>query len=278
MQEDAGYEYIAQPNQNRFRFRNQIRYNAQSMRSDEIDSSATLILGFGDSVINGGLQTEQDSLATSILSENLSEMLGEKCQFLNISAESWGPDNCFAYLNEHGHFGAKYIYLFVSSHDAYDVMRFQKVVDIDESYPSSQHVSAIAELFSRYFIPRIVKAVGLKKPSVVEEGDQEFNSGFSSFVDYASANSIPLVIYLHAEIDELKAGSYNEQGEKIIHFADRNGIPIIKDLELDLGSQEFSDYIHVNETGQRNIAHRVLDSFEESVFILDDLDGEVVAR
>ena len=136
IREDADFEYIAQPNQDRFRFRNHIKYNSFSMRSEAVDSAAVLILGFGDSVINGGVLTDQDSLATTILSDSLTKIHRNKIQFLNVSAGSWGPDNCFAYLKKYGDFGAKSIYLFVSSHDAYDNMNFEKIVDVSESLPS----------------------------------------------------------------------------------------------------------------------------------------------
>jgi hypothetical protein len=67
-QESDKFEYIAQPNQHRFRFKKHVRYNEYSMRSDSLSASDSIrILGFGDSVLNGGVQTEQDSLATSII-------------------------------------------------------------------------------------------------------------------------------------------------------------------------------------------------------------------
>ena len=144
--ESAKYEYIAQPSQDRFRFRNTIKYNSLSMRSEEIDTAAILILGFGDSVINGGVQTDHGSLATTILSDTLTKLYNKKVQFLNIAMGSWGPDNCYAYLNEHGDLGARHIFLFVSSHDAYDNMTFEKIVDHHESYPSSQYPLALIEL------------------------------------------------------------------------------------------------------------------------------------
>ena len=37
-------------------------------RSDEPDTTKTIILGLGDSVLNGGVQTPQDSLATTMFS------------------------------------------------------------------------------------------------------------------------------------------------------------------------------------------------------------------
>ncbi|RYG41984.1 MAG: hypothetical protein EOO01_23975, partial [Chitinophagaceae bacterium] len=96
--ENKNYEYIPQPNQHRFRFRNHVDYNSFSMRSDEPDTSAYIILGFGDSVINGSVMVDQDSVATSLLSKTLSNAFRRKFQVLNISAGSWGPDNDYAYL------------------------------------------------------------------------------------------------------------------------------------------------------------------------------------
>ena len=159
MKEDPDFEYIAQPDQKRFRFRNNVQYNSLSMRGEEVDTTAVIILGFGDSVLNGGVQTDQDCLASTLLSDTLTRLKGEKVQFLNISAGSWGPDNCFAYLKKNGNFGATHIILFVSSHDAYDNMTFQKHVDVHESFPSNQYRFAIWELVERYLYPRIKKVV-----------------------------------------------------------------------------------------------------------------------
>ena len=89
--ESDRYEYIFAPNQNRHRFGNHIIYNSYSQRSQEPDSNKTIVLGLGDSVINGGVQTDHGDLATTIASN-------DTLQILNISAGSWGPDNCAAYL------------------------------------------------------------------------------------------------------------------------------------------------------------------------------------
>lgn len=264
--EDSGFEYIAKPNQDLFRFRKHVKYNAESMRSDAIDSKSTKILGFGDSVINGGVLTDQDSLATSILSDTLSKLRNKKIQFLNISAGSWGPDNCYAYLKKHGNFGAKSFFLFVSSHDAYDTMDFQKVVGVHESYPNKQPPSALFEILDRYIIPRIKKM--LKKSSSNKEDllinkkkdNSVFNPGFNSFLLYTKANKIQLTIYLHADIEELKKGNYNEQGQKIIKFANDNKITIIKDLENNLNLSDFRDDIHLNSKGQKKIATTIIKS------------------
>ena len=102
-----------------------------------LDSTKIIILGLGDSVLFGGLQSDQDSIATSIFTNE-----EKKYQMLNISSGIWGPDNCAAYLKEKGFFNAKKMFLVVSSHDAYDNMNFSPVVGVHKSYPNRQYTLA----------------------------------------------------------------------------------------------------------------------------------------
>ena len=152
--ESDSYEYIACANQDGYRFGNHYRCNSYSQRSEEIDSTKTIVLGLGDSVIFGGVMTDQDSLATSLFSKETG------MQMLNISAGSWGPDNCAAYLKEFGLFGAKAMFILVSSHDAHDNMDFQKVVGVHASYPDKNYKFAWGELMCRYLIPRLLRFLG----------------------------------------------------------------------------------------------------------------------
>ncbi len=269
IREDPDYEYIAQPTQHRVRFGNHILYNKESMRSNEVDNTAVKVLIFGDSVVNGGTLTDQDSLATTILSDTLSKYYDKKIQFLNISAGSWGPDNGYAYLKKHGDFGAKFIFLFVNSHDAYDNMNFEKIVGVNESFPNKQYTSAWYELIARYLLPKLGWVnngasvnrdnLGINKK---QKGSQ-FNSGFESFLSYCRIRSIPLAIYLHADNKELKVGRYNEQGQEIIRFAEKNHLPIIKDLGEGLEHAYFRDDIHLNNQGQKLICKNILRFFIE---------------
>lgn len=277
MKEDPDFEYIAQPNQKRFRFRNHIIYNSLSMRSEEVDNSSIKILGFGDSVINGGVLTDQDSLATKILSDSLSKFYGRKVQFLNISAGSWGPDNCYAYLKKFGNYGAKSIFLIVSSHDAYDNMNFEKIVDNHESFPSKQYSLALYELIDRYLLPKIKSKLkdnhtetddlGINK----KKDNSTFNSGFESFVTYSKNKGIALTIYLHADKSELKSGAYNSQGQEIIRFAIENSIPIILDLQNGLEISDFRDNIHLNNKGQKKLANIILKYILEQTLASDSV-------
>ena len=220
-------------------------------------------------MINGGTQTDQDSLATTILSDSLTKFYKKKIQFLNISAGSWGPDNCFAYLKKYGDFGAKSIFLFVNSHDAYDNMNFEKIVGSHVSFPSKQYSFALYESFDRYLLPKIKKRL---KKTVAEtdslginkkKDNAPFNSGFNSFAAYSRNKNIQLTIYLHASQNEKKSEAYNEQGQEIIRFANENNIPIIMDLQSGIELSDFRDGIHINCKGQKQLASTIINYIEQ---------------
>lgn len=218
--ESREYEYMACPNQDGYRFGNHYHFNSFSQRSDEPDSTKAIVLGLGDSVLFGGVLTDQDSLATTLFSKETG------MQMLNISAGSWGPDNCAAYIREKGIFGAKAMFLLVSSHDAYDNMDFQQVVGKHPSYPNKNYLTAWGELICRYIYPRtigkligdrrddpdakVLKGIGIRKKGKV------FNPGFDQIKEIADSAKIPLIICLHPDMNELANKKYNSQGQEII--------------------------------------------------------------
>jgi hypothetical protein len=175
---------------------------------------------------------------------------------LNISAGSWGPDNCYAYLQKYGDFAARIIFLVVSSHDAYDNMDFQPVVDVHPSFPTKQCKSAVYELVYRYLMPRLLK----KKPvsDHITKG-HKFNTGFEDFYQYAKDKHIPLCIYLHPDRKEVEKGEYDEQGQTIIAFCRERDILLLQGIETEDASC-FRDGIHLNEKGQRLMAEVILEA------------------
>ena len=254
MQESTDYEYIAQPNQNTLRFTNRVKYNNFSMRADSLKKGAIKILGFGDSVINGGTLTDQDSLATTILSIKLSKALDTSVQVLNISAGSWGPDNCVAYLKKHGTFGAKLIFLVVSSHDAYDNMEFENIVGINPNFPDKQYRFAIVELFHRYLFQFMHKESEEERLGINKKKSNCFNKGFNEMCKISKELGIPFIIYLHPERIESCNQKYNEQGQEIIDFCLEKGIPLIKGIDFFKRIIYYRDGIHLNERGQKKLA------------------------
>lgn len=255
------YEYIAQPNQERRRFGVRLRTNSYSQRSEEPDSTRTIVLGLGDSVIFGGGWMDHDSLATTLFSTE-TEM-----QMLNISCGSWGPDNCAAYLREKGTFGAKAMVLVCSSHDAYDAMTFAPVVGVWPNYPNKQYKLAIWELIDRYVIPYVKVKTQTKQfadpDAEVEKkaADRQvvqkspyFVKGFDDLKQMADSLQIPLYIYLHAEQGELKRQRYNEMGQQIVLWADSAQVTLINGIKEGERIDMYHDIIHFNEKGQRHLA------------------------
>ena len=270
--ESDKYEYIAQPNQDRHRFGAYIHYNSYSQRNDEPDSTKVRVLGLGDSVIFGGTWMDQDSLASTLFSNETG------MQMLNISAGSWGPDNCAAYLKEKGTFGASAMILVCSSHDAFDVMTHVPVVGVVPTYPDRQYKLAWAELIDRYVLLRI--KVWLWRTKVKLDPDQQvvkniefkntvrqksalFDKGFDQLLEISLEKNIPMAIYLHAEQDEVKAGSYNEMGQMIIEWAEAHGVRLVEGLKAGEKENMYHDKIHFNEAGQRFMATQLVKMYDE---------------
>ena len=262
-QSNSDYEYIAQPNQIHKRFGANIRINSYSMRSDNPNSSKAIILGMGDSILFGGSWTDNDSLATTLFSNETGT------QMLNISCGSWGPDNNVAYLREKGTFGAKAMVLVCSSHDAYDGMTFAPVVGVWPNYPDKQYKLAIWELIDRYVIPFVkIKMqtntyadLNEKEKKIVHEDSQViqkspyFVKGFDNLKNIADSLQIPFYIYLHAEQGELKTGSYNDMGQQILLWADSARVMLINGMKEGEKPEMYRDVIHFNEKGQRHLAN-----------------------
>lgn len=270
--ESDKYEYIAQPNQDRHRFGAHIYYNSYSQRNDEPDSTKVRVLGLGDSVIFGGTWMDQDSLASTLFSNETG------MQMLNISAGSWGPDNCAAYLKEKGTFGASAMILVCSSHDAFDVMTHVPVVGVVPTYPDRQYKLAWAELIDRYLVPRIRMMFGKTEvkldpdeqvvknsefKNTVRQKSSSFNNGFVQLLDISQKKNIPMAIYLHAERDEIKAGRYNDMGQKIIEWTAEHDVCLIEGLRAGETENMYHDKIHFNEAGQRFLATQMVRLYKE---------------
>jgi hypothetical protein len=256
------WEYMNCPNQEGYRFGRRYYFNSYGQRSEEPDSTRTIVLGLGDSVLYGGMMVDQDSTSTYLFGT----MTG--MQMLNISSGSWGPDNCAAYLKHYGLFGAKAMFLLVSSHDAHDNMDFQPIVGNHIYYPSKQYKTAWSELFNRYIAPKMArnsigKWLGIK--IYKEDPDQKvlsqiggirkkggiFNPGFSQLKLIADSAGIPFVVCLHPETVEVKAGDFNNQGHEIIQWCKTNQVLLINELEEGIKMDMFRDAIHTNEKGHQ---------------------------
>jgi hypothetical protein len=147
-------EYLYQPNQDVRRFGNRILINAYGMRSPDFpalkqDPDERRILVFGDSVLNGGAQTDHEALATSILSRQLADVWHKPLVVGNVSAGSWGPGNWLAYAREYGLFDADAVVLVMSSHDTADNPTFAPLNP--NTHPTECPWTAVGEGLTRYY-------------------------------------------------------------------------------------------------------------------------------
>ncbi|MCL1887687.1 MAG: hypothetical protein FWF96_02305 [Kiritimatiellaeota bacterium] len=132
---DPEIEYMFAPNQDCRRFGNRVVYNNVSMRNVQNIQTNEPFSGFrvlmmGDSVLNGGSQTDHKHLATTLAQEVLEKDMKIPVQILHCSAGSWGPGNYSAYIKRYGDFDSNSIGFVLSSHDVWDVPDFTPILGI----------------------------------------------------------------------------------------------------------------------------------------------------
>ena len=258
---DKDFEYIYAPSQDVTRFGNKIHTNEYSMRSLPVSNNDSIcILKIGDSIVNGGSLTDQDSLASTMLENELTDKFKCPVRVLNISAGSWGPDNAFAYIKKYGDFKAKLMVLVFSSHDLYDTMMHEDVVGLDLSMPKKKPFSACYELIFRYVVPRMkgyfnIPATSTSKltPQLVGTNSNAINPGWKQFIDYSKSKKIKLLVVLHPTKYELREKKYDANGQKIISMLDSTETDYILELNQGLTQDLFRDDIHYNNKGQKQL-------------------------
>lgn len=265
------YEYFYAPNQSINRFGNKIITNEFGMRSGKVNKRKKVILEFGDSILNGGSHVDNNDLATFIEENELNKIYDNQYQILNISAQSWGVSNAFAFLKEHGDFNAEIILLVFSSHDLHDNMHFRDVVGIHSAWPDEQPLLALSDLLSRYIFPKVKQFVGLSGEFDYLKGfdDSKINPGWQNFFSYCKIRNIPLIVYLHASKKELEDCKYDHRGNQIIQMCKSNNVILITDLSAMKKSQKaYIDDMHLNKEGHQIMSKLVLKTLIPLVSII----------
>lgn len=262
---DAEIDYLFAPNQDCNRFGNRVVYNNVSMRSEhDIDATPGVgrrrVLLVGDSVVNGGVLTDQAELASSLLDVELRfRGLGDAW---NISAGSWGPMNYAAYFKKYGTFGATDLILEVNSHDLWedDPKDFGGMnVGKDVALPDHRPLLACWEGFDRYFMPRVRRWLGNAqvntKVDVPHWGDSLVLPSVKQNLDAcAYLYSLPFerkFLVIHRTRQE-RLSDETPLGEgPFVKQANAFGVKVLL-LELD-PETDYRDSIHLNPSGQRKL-------------------------
>lgn len=248
--QDTRYEYVCLPDQSVSPKGNLYKTNGSGLRSGAIGKKkGKRVLVIGDSVLNGGYNIPQDKLAITILQDSWA-LLPDALEVINLSMNSWGPDNAAAFIEAHGTFNPDLVILVVSSHDAHDNMTFEPIVGKHPSYPGQKPLFAL-QTFWRRIIHRFFTDQGTAEYKKLKG---PFNSGFEALYSKFHNSGIPFHIYLHYQTDELEVGLADRRGQEIIAFAEKNDIRLHDGKVLGEKPHHYADIIHFNQEGQAFLA------------------------
>lgn len=233
-------EYMLAPNQDVSPFGNRQLVNEYGMRSPALPDAPERIMVFGDSVLNGGTGTDHSELATTILSD-------DKRFYGNVSADSWGPVNLSAWIDEYGTLEADAAILVLSSHDAYDLPTFSPLNPIGK--PTSTPWFALPRTW-----PRIRRELGLSptgKPTSETKNIAEGVAALEGLLD--RLDGLPICLVAHETKAELTSDKDDGWEELRAPFRER-GLPIVELSEWMKSAPAYRDYIHLTPDGQQVLA------------------------
>jgi hypothetical protein len=277
---DPTIEYLYQPARQYLRFGHRIEVNRWSMRSGDFpyrkrNPTELRVLVIGDSVVHGGVPTDQSELATERLRKGLGATLARPVVVGNVSAGSWGPPNMLAYVEWYGTFDADLAVVVVSSHDWEDVPAW---APLTADFPTEAPALALGEVLGRY-VPRIVaQAIGSvwpPRPLARDASDPRVLAAVGAFrrlIATLRSNGARVAVALHLERDEPPSAPL--PGHAVLAAAAREaGVPV---LELGPafaaagagGRDLYRDAIHPTAAGQAVIAAVLRD------WVLDELEVE----
>jgi hypothetical protein len=269
---DPEIGYLLAPNQNTRRFGNNISINQYAMRSRSLNptrSADTLrIFLVGDSVANGGWWTDQ----TNTISEMLREMVQKThkkphaaIEVLNASANSWSPRSELAYLKRFGLFESQILVLLINTDDLFAVAPSPLWVGNDLNYPDHQPWGAIAELVTRYVMPKRPQLPELKQ-NQAEGGDRvgKALSAIGQIQAMAKAHNSQFLLVmtpLRREVEQAPRDYELDARARLLEFTQTNQIAYIDDLvpfkAVESTKTLYHDHIHLSAVGNAMISTQV---------------------
>lgn len=119
----------------------------------------------------------------------------------------------------------------------------------------------LGQSFDRYLIPRLFKKKDKSSPdrkvldgSGIRKDGKVFNPVFAALDSITKKAGISLIVYLHADKEELASGKYNDQGQQIIQWTTNNKVLLVKELDYHFTNKDYRDGIHMSVSGQRKLA------------------------
>jgi|688.fasta_scaffold27608_4 hypothetical protein len=272
--DNCGYRFL--PNQNVWRFGNQISYDEASSRGGIPKTSGgktwmTLVLG--DSVVDGLALTDDADTLTGILNEAVIDRTGHRLVFRALAAGSWGTPQQLGYLKAYGMLGANAVVLILNSGDT--VTPAERT---DPVYPTIKPWTATEELVMRYalrcrghlLVPSergsIAHAANVP-PEIARSADGTAVGAWclEEILRLGRQGTVPMAILVWPGRDEAAHGSWGREVDVMREVAERNSFSLI--LLMDKVREQpgferrlYRDGIHPSEAGNRLIAGAILET------------------
>ena len=258
---DPLIEYRLKPSQDVQRFGNRVSINRWSMRSPDFDAHKTQanelrVMVFGDSVVYGGNQIDQQQLSTTLLQASLQSALDRPVTVGNVSAGTWGPGNWLGYARHFGFMDADLVLLVIGSEDYADNPTFAPL-DID--HPTEWPVWALQEAALRY-LPRYLpfgstplpQSDTSPHPSEVARGQADL----ADFLRMAQAGGRRVVVLHHPDRNELLKSRYLPGFDWERKLVQSLRIPFIemRIAYASAGEAIYRDDVHHSVLGQKVMA------------------------
>ena len=271
---DPEIEYRMVPSSQYERFNAISKYNQWSMRSGDFpekktDTKEFRMLVMGDSVVNGGPQTDQSLLATELLRPVLASQRSTPVVVANISCGSWGPPNLLAYVKKFGTFDADCAAIVLNHEDAADVPTF---APLGRDLPTRKPILALEEAVFRYIPLWLSDQTGAAAPTrsaeQLEKDTQTSLAALRELIDLLRSRNVKVVVVLHAAQSELEGQP--KPGTLAIRSLLRDmTVPVVNDLNAMReaqrdGREPYRDDIHLLAGGQAVLAEMLHQAISEA--------------
>ena len=183
-------------------------------------------------------------------------------EVLNVSANSWGPRNQLAYLQKFGAFEAQIVVLLINTDDLFAIAPTSLPVGSDRSYPNHKPPLALAEVFTRLFIPP--KPIPGMSKVRKEKGDRVgFNlDAIKKIHQISTQNNAQLILAmtpLLREIGQPGSRDYERKArERLQNFTTTEQISYIDFLplfnEFEDSETLYRDHIHLSPQGNQLVS------------------------
>ena len=112
------------------------------------------------------------------------------------------------------------------------------------------NLCGIHAIFNKYF--------GAENDCAEQAITSSENPGLKKWINWAMTNEIKLVAYIHPTVSEIRMGRLNHLGDSLVGLLQKQNVPMLEGMRF-LAERNYRDNIHLNESGQSNLAHALTD-------------------